>query len=162
VSSAPAQPRHVTIGTAIAATLALAACIATFIGAEAYRLDGRIFPRLVAVVGGLAAAIILFRALLELGRPKAATSAPVQSDLTLSDHLVAYLGPAFYGLMIYVVGFWAASAICLAGLLAFLGERRWLLIGAITVGTLLSIYVIFTFAFSIRMPEGLLLEWWNS
>lgn len=161
MNSAPARQRNIVVGTAIAATVAFVACVATFIGSEAYRPDGRIFPRLIAVVGGLAAAIILSRSLLDLRRPRASMSAREPSQLTLSDHLVAYLGPAFYGLLIYLVGFWAASVICLAGLLALLGERRWLLIGVITAGTLLSIYVVFTFAFSIRMPEGLLLEWWS-
>ena len=72
------------------------------------------------------------------------------------DIIISYVGPPIYALMLYVLGFWIASTLCLAGLLVLLGERRPLMVLSITAGTLLAVYLMFEFSFGIRMPSGVL------
>ena len=153
--------RNVALGTAAVAGVAFLGCVATFLHSGNFRSDGGVFPRLIAIVGAIAALVVLANALLDLRRRRASSSESQPGTLSLADQVVAYVGPAVYGLLLYVTGFWFASVVCLPALMIYLGERRWLLMLMITVGTMLSIYVVFTFAFSIRMPEGLLLEWWR-
>ena len=154
--------RKVAVGTATVAALAFLACVATFLHSGSFRSDGGVFPRLIAIVGAIAAMAVLGPALLDLRSHRPSDSESKSSGVGFADHIVAYVGPALYGLLLYVTGFWFASIVCLPALMIYLGERRWLLMLAITVCTMLSIYLVFTFAFGIRMPEGLVLEWWRS
>jgi hypothetical protein len=79
-----------------------------------------------------------------------------EDKLNWHDIIISYIGPPAYALMLYVLGFWIASTLCLAGLLLLLGERRPLMVASITAGTLLAVYLMFEFSFGIRMPAGLL------
>jgi hypothetical protein len=159
------QTNAAVLGTTVVAAVAFTAFIVTFVDAGNFRHDARLFPRLIAVCGAISALVILANACIELRKRQwiaARSDSPRLNEPGLQEKIVGYGGPAFYGLLLYLLGFWIASILCLAGLLIFLGERRPLLIAAITAGTLLSIYLVFEFSFSIRMPAGLLLSWLRS
>jgi hypothetical protein len=85
------------------------------------------------------------------------TDAGPHPGVAWRDLLVSYAGPPIYGAMLVVLGFWLASLVFLVGLLAVLGERRPLVMAAITGGTLGAIYLIFEIGFSIHLPGSMLL-----
>ena len=144
-------------GSALVSAAALAAFLLIFIEAGNFGTGARLFPRLLGVVGGLSAAVVLaqscLRALAERRRrdPRAGAGA-----FSWHDVVISYVGPPIYALMLYALGFWIASIVCLSGLLLLLGERRPLMVATITAGTLLAVYLMFEFSFGIRMPAGLL------
>ena len=141
-------------GTALVSAAALAGCLLIFIEAANFGAGARLFPRLLAVVGGISAAVVLAQSCLQARtHPRDAGDGAVRWQ----DILISYVGPPIYAATLYVLGFWIASILCLAGLLILLGERRPLMVLALTAGTLLAIYLMFEFSFGIRMPGGLLL-----
>ncbi len=152
------QPSQVSV--AIAAAIGIVCCALAFTATGSFGTSARIVPRLILTLGGLSAVAVFARAFLAARKePGKARPEQVGSGVGMQDMLIGYLGPPVYGLLFYLLGFWVASTICLASLLVLLGERRMLVVGAITFTTLLSIYVVFDFAFQIRMPEGLLLDY---
>lgn len=145
-------------GSALVSAAALAGCILIFIDAGNFGTGARLFPRLLALVGGLSAAVVLIQSCLRVRserRRRDPRGAGARS-LNWHDVIISYIGPPIYALALYVLGFWIASAVCLSGLLLLLGERRALMVLAITAGTLLAVYLMFEFSFGIRMPGGLL------
>ena len=99
---------------------------------------------------------MLVQAIARLRTPREARIAGAPLDRR--DLIISYVIPVAYAVAMYLFGFWASSVVCLAGLMILLGERRYLLVAAITIGTLLTIYLVFSLGFSIRMPKGLILE----
>lgn len=118
------------------------------------------FPRFVAIVGMLGGAIAFMQSLqaMRAARRQSESKSVDNAGPRRSDLLVSYLGPPFYGAMLLVFGFWIASAVFLAGLLAVLGERRPLIVAVLTVGTVGAIYLVFEVAFNIHLPGSLLLQ----
>jgi hypothetical protein len=147
------------IGTAVVSAAILVAFAAAYAHGGSFGADARLFPRLVAIIGGISAAAVLVRALRQMLTRRAGAHRSALSSETLRAGLLSYGTPVLYGILFYLLGFWAASAICLAGLLLALGERRPVLIVAVTAGTLLSIYLVFTFTFRIHMPGSAILDW---
>lgn len=148
------------LGSALVAAAALAGFVLIFIAAGNFGFGARLFPRVLGIVGGLAAAVVLAQsglALLAQQRRRRARAAAAQAS-SWKDVVISYVGPPAYALLLYLAGFWLASILGLAGLLLLLGERRPLVILSITAGTLLAIYLMFEFSFGIRMPRGVLLD----
>lgn len=143
------------LGTALVSAGALTGFLLIFIEAGNFGTGARLFPRLLGVVGGISAAVVLAQSCLQ-----ARTGARDAGDGALSWHniLISYIGPPVYAVMLYVLGFWIASILGLAGLLILLGERRPRMVLALTAGTLLAIYLMFEFSFGIQMPKGVLLR----
>jgi hypothetical protein len=156
VQSSADKPVHA-FATALVAAAALAGFIVIFVVAGSFGSGARLFPRLLAIVGGICAAVVLIQSCLQVRaeRRRAATHEAKQR-LNWQDIIISYLGPPVYAAMLYVLGFWIASTLCLAGLLVLLGERRPWMIVSITAGTLAAVYLMFEFSFGIRMPAGLL------
>lgn len=142
--------------TALVAAAALAAFLAIFVVAGTYGSGARLFPRLIAVLGAVSAAIVLAQSCVRVRARRRSGGLPDASGIRWQDVVVSYVGPPVYAAMLYVLGFWIASAACLAGLLVLLGERRALLIVAITAGTLGAIWLMFEFSFGVHMPPGIL------
>ena len=150
------KPVHA-LGSALVSAGALAGFIAIFIASGSFGTGARLFPRLLAVVGGISAAVVLAQSCLRvLSERRAPDKGDGKDKLNWHDIIISYIGPPAYALMLYVLGFWIASTLCLAGLLLLLGERRPLMVASITAGTLLAVYLMFEFSFGIRMPGGLL------
>jgi hypothetical protein len=140
-------------GTAIVSAAALAGFLLIFMAAGGFGSGAQVFPRLLAVVGGISAAVLLAQSLLR-ARTRARAAG---GGVAWRDILVSYIGPPIYAALLYLLGFWIASTLCLAGLLVLLGERRPAMVAALTAGTLLAIYLMFEVSFDIHMPRGLLL-----
>lgn len=154
-SDQPAPAR----GAALASAMALAGFFLVFIEAGSFSGEAQLFPRLIALMGGISAFVLLAqtaRGALFAGRRS--ETAGAGTSLSWRDFFISYVGPPLYAVVLYLVGFWIASVACLVSLMLLLGERRRFLILAITAGTLLTIYVVFDFGFNIRMPKGLLIE----
>lgn len=153
----PEKPVHAP-GSALVSAAALAGFLAIFLASGSFGSAARLFPRLLAVIGGLSAAVVLVQSCLRViaerrGADAANAALPA---LNWHDIVISYIGPPLYALMMYLLGFWIASTVCLAGLLVLLGERRMWMVASITAGTLLAVYLMFEFSFGIRMPGGLL------
>ena len=145
------------LATIVVSAIALVGFTLIYIEAGSFGAAARLFPRVLSVLGGVCAAGVLVRSLMRLRAPR--SQRPQQATpLSRSDLVISYIGPVVYAVGLYVFGFWIASVVCLAGLMLLLGERRYFLVAAITVGTLLAIYVVFELGFSIRMPKGLIIE----
>jgi hypothetical protein len=147
------------LGSAIISAVAVVGFLAIYLGAGSLGQEAAFFPRLVAVLGGMSAAIALAESCYTVLTAKPDAQRAGSSDKgTWTDFFVSYGGPPLYGLMVFVFGFWAASAVGIPGLLYLLGERRPLFSFSITGGTLLIIYVVFDLCFDIKMPGSFLYE----
>jgi hypothetical protein len=146
-------------GTAFVSAVALAGFLLIFVEAGSFGAGARLFPRLLGLVGAMSAAVLLGQSCLRIlaQRRHSAQRSTAGSALDWRNVVISYVGPPAYAGLLYLLGFWIASVLGLAGLLVLLGERRPLVVLAITTGTLLSIYLMFEFSFGIRMPEGVLL-----
>jgi putative tricarboxylic transport membrane protein len=155
----PAATRSHAVGSLIFAAVGLAIFIFVLFETMSFSPEARPFPRFIAVMGILSAAFAFaqsFRAARATrGRGETGT---VTRGRSRRDMMISYIGPPLYGAMLLLLGFWAASVVFLAGLLIVLGERRWALVAAITVGTLGTIYLVFELGFGIRLPGSLLLQ----
>jgi hypothetical protein len=153
------KPVHA-LGSALVSAAALAGFLVIFIASGNFGTGARLFPRLLAVVGGISATVVLVQSCLRVLAERRRSDARSAGNGTLNWHdiIISYIGPPAYALMLYVLGFWIASTLCLAGLLVLLGERRPLMVLSITAGTLLAVYLMFQFSFGIRMPGGLLFD----
>ena len=141
-------------GTAIASAASLMGFVLIFIAAGSFGSGAQLFPRLLAVVGGISAAVLLAQSCVRVRRE----ARPAADErIAWRDIVISYIGPPLYAALLYLVGFWIASTLCLAGLLVLLGERRPAMVAALTAGTLLAIWLMFELSFDIRMPRGALL-----
>ena len=157
---APAAAKHAAsaqpIGTAIFSAALFMIFAAVFIGANFFSPDAALFPRLIAIVAIISAALAFAQSVRDARRPRAD---PLSLEATTRrDLAVSYGGPPLYCGLMVLLGFWFSSAVFLAGLLFTLGTRRISVVLAITGGTLALIYVAFELVFGIPLPSGLLLD----
>jgi putative tricarboxylic transport membrane protein len=163
-SSSP-RPSVVTVpqavGSAAFAAIGFAIFAFVYVNTLSFSPEARTFPRFVAIVGMLGAAIALIQSLQAVRAARNLTnpsSSAEDAGPRRSDLWVSYLGPPLYGALLLIFGFWIASAAFLAGLLIVLGERRPAMVSMITIGTVGAIYLVFEVAFNIRLPGSLLLQ----
>jgi putative tricarboxylic transport membrane protein len=108
------------------------------------------FPRLLLAVMALLALVL---ALTARGRAD-----ETREQVPSMVYWTAAAMAAFMALL-WAAGMAVAMAVAVIGMGALWGERRWPLLVASGVGLSLSIYVVFTKAFGIPLPRGLLGEW---
>jgi hypothetical protein len=157
--SSPEKPVSA-LGSALVSAAALAGFLLIFIEAANFGSGAQVFPRLLGVVGGISAAVVLAQSCLRVLAERRRSDARSARGRTLNWHdvVISYVGPPLYAILLYLLGFWIASILGLAGLLLLLGERRLWMVAAITAGTLLAIYLMFEFSFGIQMPRSMLLH----
>ena len=148
------------IGSAALATIGLIGFALILLETGTFSPEARPFPRLIAVVGLLGAAVALAQSCRVAFSAQRFGRASNRDDAGPAWHSIAvsYTAPPIYGALLLALGFWVASLIFLTGLLAALGERRPAVIGVIAGGTLGAIYLVFEMGFSIRLPGSLLLQ----
>jgi hypothetical protein len=158
----PSLPRA--IGSLMFAAAGFVLFVLVFIETTRFSPGAQPFPRLIAIVGVIAAALAFAQSCQAAlaARRDAGAIPPAAGAPTRRDLFISYLGPPAYGTMLLALGFWAASALFLSGLLVLLGERRAILIAAITAGTLGAIYLVFEAGFGIRLPGSLLMQMFAS
>jgi hypothetical protein len=113
-----------------------------------YPTDARLFPLLIAVVGILlaCAALIGMRASKALKAPETIAAAKLALVLGV---------PPLYGLALWALGFWIATAVTIPALSILLGYRRYVLIALVTVGMALAIGLLFPIV-NIAVPKSAL------
>jgi hypothetical protein len=148
------------VSSALVSAAALAGFVLIFIEAANFGTGASLFPRLLGVVGGISAAVVLVQSCLRVlaERRRSEPRSAGGRALNWHDVVISYVGPPLYAILLYLLGFWIASILGLAGLLILLGERRPWMVGTITAGTLIAIYLMFEFSFGIQMPKGVLLH----
>jgi hypothetical protein len=149
------------IGSAVLATIGLIGFALILLETGTFSPEARPFPRLIAIVGLLGAAVALaqsYRAAFSAQRLGRASNNRDDAGPAWHSIAVSYVAPPIYGALLLALGFWVASLIFLTGLLAVLGERRPAVIGVIGGGTLGAIYLVFEMGFGIRLPGSLLLQ----
>lgn len=132
---------------------------AFFLAAGGYSAEARLFPRIVASVGILAAAWIAVASFLGL---QAASESDDREGPDRLGYVIAFVGPFVYGALLWLVGYWIASLVALAGLMRILGERRRAVIVAVTAITLFLVWLVFVHVFKMRLPQGLVFEMFGS
>jgi hypothetical protein len=142
-------------GSAVFAAICLMTFAGLFLEAGNYGPEAQLFPRLIALLAMGSAAITFVQS---FQAARAGVRSAAESRVNWRDIQISYGGPPLYAVLIFVFGFWIASAVSLAGVLFILGVRRPVVVAAITAATLASIYVIFELGFDLRMPGSILLE----
>lgn len=128
-----------------------------FVHAASFTREAALFPRLIASVGIVSAFLTLVPAVqtVFIARRREQDGGRQAAELLAwRDLTVIYASPPVYGVLLYGLGFWIASAVFLVGLLAFLGERRLVVLAGVAFGTLAVVYLVFVLGFDIRLPEG--------
>ena len=153
------EPHQHSIGTAVFAAAFFMIFAGVFFGASEFSAEAALFPRLVSIVAMTSAAIVCVQSAQKAlaARLNPANIGAESAALSWSDIAISYAGPPLYCLLMALLGFWIASAIFLGGLLVLLGTRRVLVVLAIIVGTLSSVYIAFDLVFGIELPGGMLL-----
>jgi putative tricarboxylic transport membrane protein len=114
------------------------------------RLGPAAFPRLLALVLGILAALLVVRALAgrsDPARPPAIRGGPFAAVLVL---LVAY------ALLLPRVGFLLATPVLLGGVIYALGLRAWLTLVGTALGITAVLYVVFGRGLHVLLPMGVL------
>jgi tripartite tricarboxylate transporter TctB family protein len=147
------------VGSALLSAAGFIGFVLIFLETGTFSAEAQPFPRLIAVVGMLGAAVAFAQSCrVVLAASRARRTASHGAEPSWRDVAVSYAGPPVYGAMLMLLGFWLASATFLIGLLWVLGERRPMVMALIAGGTLGAIYLVFEAGFGIRLPGGLLMQ----
>lgn len=120
------------------------------IAASRYPAEPALFPRIVGVVGALLAAGIVIRALV--------SARPVESAADKHEYRrlpLAVAAPIAYGIALWLLGYWLASALALIAFPLLLGYRRVLLLIIASIGVIVFFGVVLPYL-EVRLPKGLL------
>ncbi len=147
------RTRWPALGFATALLLVMAYVAAT--GLRARGLSG-VFPAVVGSVGTLVALVNLVQVL----RGSRAGEEPLEGT-GIDARWAAGLSlgvPTLYALLLWLLGFFVASGVVLAGLPWLLGYRRKRVILGMVVLTLVAADLVFVEIFDMRLPQGLVME----
>ena len=121
------------------------------------------FPRLLAICGGICGAIIALQSALSLKKAGKFTVSALLKDpeakvnfKKYGRHAIFLVSAGLYLFSMQYAGFIVSSVLYLTFLLIYFGHSKWLkclLMSAVYVAV---VYLIFTFAFKINFPEGIL------
>lgn len=144
--------------------LGLVAFFLVIVGLGArYPRDARLFPLIIGTMGlGLSAAVFagaVRRLRRDAGRAGGDGSLWHGGAAARARAWAALLAAPGYGLLLWLAGFWVASSLSLFGLAWLLGYRRTRTLVAVTVGTVLAVWLFFPLGMGIRLPEGLVFAW---
>jgi hypothetical protein len=118
--------------------------------ASRYPVEPALFPRIVALADiGLAAAVALRAFLLPPAAPSGAIAAPKLA--------VVVSAPLAFGLGLWLLGYWLASAAALIVFPLLLGFRHWKVLVATSLGVTLSFGILLGYL-EVRLPRGLLFD----
>ena len=120
----------------------------------ASRSAGGLFPAIIGTVGTMAAVVNIVQAVTRRG----AAAAPPDAERARWLAALSIGAPLAYAVLLWLLGFWIASAATLLALPWVLEYRRPLLLLAIAAATLIGIRIVFVDVFAMHLPEGLLIE----
>ncbi len=117
------------------------------IAAYRYPREPALFPQIVGVAGVLLSASIVVRALI---------SSPQEAGrLELRRVALAVAVPIIYGIALWLLGYWVASAAVLVAFPVLLGYRRMALLLAVCAGVTVFFGVVLGYL-EVTLPKGLL------
>jgi hypothetical protein len=138
-------------------TAALLVVFAIMVGeASGYPRDSRLFPVLVGTIGLAVAALLLFRILRGQVPPggEADEGAPDAAPLA-----AALLAPPLFGVGIWLIGFWASTALVAFFGPAFMGYRSIWRRALLAAGTVAMLAVLFPVVLDLPLPQGLAIDY---
>lgn len=115
----------------------------------AWILSPWLFPMLLAVFAAALGAALLGGGCRETAKSRNADKPDARGALRV---LAAALMVAAYCALLPLLHFLPASALFLAGMMLFLGERRWWSIAAVAVAAPLVLYALFALFLGVRLP----------
>ncbi|TNF21378.1 MAG: tripartite tricarboxylate transporter TctB family protein [Rhodobacteraceae bacterium] len=140
-------------GALLAASLGLLYSAYGISGFEALSAPGSV-PMATTLVMVVTAALVLLRTA-RLPLDRAETLAKDILPLTVVLFAVALV---LYGVLLRPLGFLPTSALFLVGAVKYLSRRGWAWTLAVSLGSLIVIWLIFRIVFSVLMPAGILPE----
>ncbi|MDB5370935.1 MAG: hypothetical protein JWP20_2493 [Roseomonas sp.] len=134
----------------------LLACALIYIAATGLlsRSAGGLFPAIIGTTGAIAAVVNVVQILM------GGVKAPEIRDAREARWLAALSigAPLVYAVLLWLLGFWIASAATLLVLPWILEYRRPMLLLAIAALTMIGIRLVFVEVFDMHLPQGLLIE----
>jgi hypothetical protein len=121
--------------------------------ATRYPRDSRLFPLIVGGIGLVLALLLLAR--IAMGQVRAPSKEDAEEGEAPAAPLWAALlaAPAF-GLVMYALGFWVATALCCFFGPAVMGYRGLRTRIALTLGTLAALALLFPLLLNLPLPRG--------
>jgi len=118
----------------------------------AWILSPWLFPMLLAVFAAALGAALLGGGCRETAARRDEKSADAPDGRRALRVLAAALLVAAYCALLPLLRFLPATALFLAGMMLFLGERRWWVIAAVAVAAPLVLYALFALFLGVRLP----------
>ncbi len=139
--------------------------LAAYLGYQAfsYPVESAFFPRVLSVLLGLLALLLIIRLSLRQ-RKERSVGKTIETDastLSAEWRAIRSAGMVFtsiiiYGLLLTLVNYELASIIYLAAMMLIFGFRRPVITGSISVGLTVLLYTIFFHLLGVSRPESLL------
>ena len=118
----------------------------------AWILSPWLFPMLLAVFAAALAAALLWGGCRETAERRGAARADTPDGRGALRVLAVALMVAAYCALLPLMRFLPATALFLAALMLFLGERRWWSIAAVALASPLVLYALFALGLGVRLP----------
>lgn len=112
------------------------------------------FPRFLMWLQIIFSLVLLFRAI-RLSPDLVTVDRPSNTQLVIPFQIFTVI--SLYILAIEFIGYFVATVLFIAGSMYLFGRHRWLVAVGVSVGFILTIYILFGLLIGIRMPEGLLI-----
>ena len=130
----------------------IALCVYVFVTAGGFKGDSGMLPRIVAVLTGALCIMQLGASMREYKELQGVEDAP---PVPAKFFVMASVALIVYTALIFIVGYYVATAIYLCGSIYMFGYRKKPVILALTVGLVAFIYVLFNVLMYVKMPAGL-------
>lgn len=130
----------------------IALCVYVFVTAGGFKGDSGMLPRIVAVLTGALCIMQLGASMREYKELQGVEDVP---PVPAKFFVMASVALIVYTALIFIVGYYAATAIYLCGSIYMFGYRKKPVILALTVGLVAFIYVLFNVLMYVKMPAGL-------
>ncbi len=130
----------------------IALCVYVFVTAGGFKGDSGMLPRITAVITGALCVMQLGVSMREYKALQGVEDAP---PVPAKYFIMASVALVVYTALIFIVGYYIATAIYLCGSIYLFGYRKKVIILAITAGLVAFIYVLFNVLMYVKMPTGL-------
>lgn len=154
-AGAPAPRRPFLAGSRLISLLLFLVFLLVVLEGLRYPPEARLFPTIVGAAG-MALALAVF-ALDGGDNPREGHGAAPAPDRL--RRLLAVAAAPVYSLLVWTIGFYAASLIAILALPQLLGYRRPVLLAAIAVVSVGVIAAVFSWGMEMTMPPGILGNW---
>ena len=110
------------------------------------------WPTVLACLMGFLSILLLIQSLVD----KSGREAPFKPGAELKRVCVGIAILAVFCALLYFVGFMIASAFMVPAVMLLMGEKRLPVLAGLTVGVLVAVYIIFSVALKLPLPQGIL------